>query len=81
MSTLHVTGLRQGLRRRRVFEDVSFRLPPRERLALIGRNGAGKTTLLRAIAGEIEPDAGTVAMPQAATASPCTTSGRRWPAT
>ena len=31
---------------------------------LVGRNGAGKTTLLRAIAGELEPDAGTIAMPR-----------------
>ena len=31
-----------------------------ERLALLGANGAGKTTLLRLIAGQAEPDAGTI---------------------
>jgi ATP-binding cassette subfamily F protein 3 len=64
VSTLHVTGLAKAYGAERVFEDVSFRLPPRHRLALVGRNGAGKTTLLRAIAGELEPDAGTIAMPR-----------------
>ncbi len=32
----------------------------RERTGLVGRNGCGKSTLLRAIAGEIEPAAGSV---------------------
>ena len=31
-----------------------------ERIGLVGANGAGKTTLLRVLAGELEPDAGTV---------------------
>lgn len=31
-----------------------------ERIGLVGANGAGKTTLFRVLAGELEPDAGTV---------------------
>lgn len=31
-----------------------------ERIGLVGANGAGKTTLLRVLAGELEPDGGTV---------------------
>ncbi|WP_144037855.1 ATP-binding cassette domain-containing protein, partial [Sphingopyxis sp. KK2] len=33
-----------------------------ERTGLVGRNGVGKTSLLRLIAGEIEPQAGSVAV-------------------
>ena len=32
----------------------------RERTGLVGRNGCGKSTLLRAIAGEVEPAAGSI---------------------
>ncbi len=35
--------------------DVSFKLQPGDRLALVGGNGAGKTTLLRVLAGIYEP--------------------------
>ncbi|TCZ66148.1 ABC transporter ATP-binding protein [Roseicella aquatilis] len=38
--------------------DLSFRVEPGERLALIGHNGAGKTTLLRTLAGVYEPVGG-----------------------
>lgn len=45
---------------RPLLRDVSFRVGPRERVAVIGANGAGKTTLLRIITGEITPEAGAV---------------------
>ncbi len=40
--------------------DVSFRLHPGDRLAIVGGNGAGKTTLLRVLAGIYEPVLGHV---------------------
>jgi ATP-binding cassette subfamily F protein 3 len=43
-----------------LFEDVSFKLEPRERMTLSGRNGAGKSTLLRMLAGELAPDSGSL---------------------
>ena len=64
MATLHASGLTHSFGANVVFSGVSFALPPRERLALIGRNGAGKTTLLRVLAGEAEPDAGSVSYPK-----------------
>ena len=42
-----------------LFQDLDLSLD-RERVGLIGRNGSGKTTLLRMLAGEVEPDSGTI---------------------
>jgi ABC-type cobalamin/Fe3+-siderophores transport system ATPase subunit len=47
-------------RGRPALSDVDLHVEAGERLALVGPNGAGKSTLLRAIAGLIEPSAGTV---------------------
>ena len=49
-----------------LFEEVSFKLEPRERMTLSGRNGAGKSTLLRVLAGELAPDAGSLAVQRGA---------------
>ncbi|NMR28256.1 ABC-F family ATP-binding cassette domain-containing protein [Crystallibacter degradans] len=45
---------------RPLFDNITLRLAPGERLGLVGVNGAGKTTLLRLLNGEIEPDSGKV---------------------
>ncbi len=43
-----------------ILRDVSLRLAPGERVALMGRNGAGKSTLLRHAAGLEQPTRGQV---------------------
>ena len=43
-----------------LLSDVSFRVGEGQVAALVGPNGAGKTTLLRMIAGDIDPDEGSV---------------------
>ena len=43
-----------------ILANLSFEVRWGDRLALIGPNGAGKTTLLKLIAGELEPDSGTI---------------------
>jgi ATP-binding cassette subfamily F protein uup len=45
---------------RRLFQDVTWRLGPGDRVALVGANGAGKTTLIRVMAGELPPTSGRV---------------------
>jgi ATP-binding cassette subfamily F protein 3 len=49
-----------------LFEDVGFKLEPRERMTLSGRNGAGKSTLLRVLAGERPPDSGSLTVQRGA---------------
>jgi ATPase subunit of ABC transporter with duplicated ATPase domains len=41
-------------------ETASFRVAAGDRIGLVGRNGAGKTTLLRVLAGEADPESGSV---------------------
>jgi ATP-binding cassette, subfamily B, bacterial len=45
---------------RPVLRNVSFRLEPGQKLALIGENGAGKTTLVKLLARLYDPTAGQV---------------------
>jgi ATP-binding cassette subfamily F protein 3 len=59
--------IRKAFGARDVLSDVSFRVDPGDRLAVVGRNGEGKTTLLRILAGRLEPDGGRVSMPRGAT--------------
>ena len=47
-----------------LFENISFLIKEKEKIALIGRNGAGKTTLLKLIAGEISPTRGSISRPK-----------------
>ena len=45
---------------RPVIRDFSYNLLRRDRIGIVGRNGAGKSTLLHLIAGELQPDSGSV---------------------
>ncbi|MFV0571348.1 MAG: ATP-binding cassette domain-containing protein [Xanthomarina gelatinilytica] len=44
-----------------LFEDLTFKLSPGDRIGLIGKNGAGKSTMLKILAKELEPDSGQIA--------------------
>lgn len=43
-----------------LFHHLDFTLSPGTRIGLMGPNGSGKTTLLRLLAGETQPDQGTI---------------------
>ncbi len=43
-----------------IFSDLSFSIPHRARIGLVGPNGVGKTTLLKALVGEDEPSGGSI---------------------
>ena len=47
----------------RAVDDVSIEMQPGEIVGLVGENGAGKTTLMRIVAGELDPDRGTIEAP------------------
>jgi ATP-binding cassette ChvD family protein len=57
---IEAEGLTKGFGDRLLFEGLEFSLPPAGIVGVIGPNGAGKTTLFRMIAGEEQPDAGTL---------------------
>ncbi|RZS99822.1 ribosomal protection-like ABC-F family protein [Aquimarina brevivitae] len=44
-----------------LFDEISFRLNPGDRVGLIGKNGAGKSTMLKILSGEQEADEGEIA--------------------
>lgn len=50
-----------------LFEDISFLINPKEKIALVGKNGAGKSTLLKIFAGLQQPSHGRVVIPKNAT--------------
>lgn len=45
-----------------LFQDVSFVINKKDRIALVGKNGAGKSTMLKILAGLQRPTEGTVAV-------------------
>ena len=59
---LHINDMTHYVGGRRLFDRATLAIPAGGRVALVGRNGTGKTTLLRLIAGEAQPDSGTVAV-------------------
>ena len=61
---LSIQNLRVEYGARVLFNDLSFTVQPRERIAFAGHNGAGKSTLMKCVAGIIQPSSGKVTAPK-----------------
>ena len=49
---------------KKLFEEVDVVFPPGRRYGLTGPNGSGKSTLMKILAGDEEPDTGTIVRPR-----------------
>ena len=55
-----MTGLALEVGGRRLLEDASFTIMPKDKVGLVGRNGAGKTSLFKVLGGADQPVAGKI---------------------
>ncbi len=60
MNLVTIEHLTKSYTERLLFDDTSFSIQEGEKIGVIGINGTGKSTLLKIIAGEEEPDSGSV---------------------
>lgn len=60
MNALSVYNVTKSVKDENLFSNVSFGLDAGEHIGIIGKNGTGKTTFLKLIAGQLEPDEGTI---------------------
>lgn len=59
-----VNGLMVDFTGTPLFEEISFQVNDKEKIALVGKNGAGKSTMLKIFAGLQQPTHGSVSMPK-----------------
>ena len=50
-----------------LFDDISFVVNKKDRIALVGKNGAGKSTMLKIFAGLQSPTSGSISIPKEVT--------------
>jgi ATP-binding cassette, subfamily F, member 3 len=61
---ISIENLDKGFGGQVLFDGISFKVNPKERIGLVGRNGHGKTTLFRIIIGEEFADGGKIIIPK-----------------
>ena len=62
MILMTVQGVSKSFGMKSVLKDISLTLQQGARMGLIGVNGSGKSTLFRLIAGQMEPDEGSISL-------------------
>ncbi len=58
--TIELHGVSKSYGDKNIVEDFSYIFLKNQTIAFVGPNGCGKSTLLKIIAGQLEPDSGTV---------------------
>ena len=61
---ISISDLKKTYGGQALFDGITVKVNPRERVGLVGRNGHGKTTLFRLIMGEETPDSGIITTPR-----------------
>lgn len=61
---IDIDSIAKSFGERQLIEDFSALVKRTDRIAIVGPNGAGKSTLLKMIAGEEQPDQGTITIGQ-----------------
>jgi ATPase subunit of ABC transporter with duplicated ATPase domains len=64
MASIQVQGITKGYGSKRLFEEVGVNFSEGRRYGLTGPNGAGKSTFMKILAGDLEPDSGSVLRPE-----------------
>ena len=59
---LHLKGIAKAYPTKTVLAGVDWHVAPGQRWGLVGPNGAGKSTLIKIILGQMDADAGSVAL-------------------
>ena len=60
---ISIEGLKVEFGVKPLFQDVSFVINDKDRIALVGKNGAGKSTMLKILCGMQKPTSGNVSVP------------------
>ena len=64
---ISVQGLTMEFNNQQLFDNISYVINKKDKIALVGKNGAGKSTMLKIIAGLQEPTSGAVSKPKGLT--------------
>ena len=57
---LEVKNISISFEKRKILDNISFKINPGEILGLLGPNGAGKSTIFNLITGLLKPDYGKI---------------------
>lgn len=60
---INITNISLSFADRRIFDRITWLIPEKSRIGLVGDNGTGKTTLLKAILGLVDLDQGAIEIP------------------